>query len=249
MTSVGHSELSGAPAAGRRADPGAIRRTLPNVLTTSRVVMAIGFFGVLTFWRFESSSAAAGHVDGVLLAAAALFIVASLTDILDGYLARRWGTETAFGRIMDPFADKILVVGALVFLAGPDFWYPTPEKHRFIGHGFQLSGVYPWMVVVIVGRELLVTSIRGVLESQGVRFGADVWGKLKMFLQSVCIPLVLVTIAITPTIVTPESRPWGRTVIDVAVIAAVVATAFSGIPYIYRALKHMQDWADARREA
>lgn len=211
--------------------------------------MGVVFFAVLTLWRYEGSAAAVGRVDWMLIAAALLYIIASLTDVLDGYLARRWGTETAFGRIMDPFADKILVVGALIFLAGPDFWYPTPEQHRFIGLGFQLSGVYPWMVVVIVGRELLVTSIRGVLEAQGLRFGADVWGKVKMLLQSICVPTVLITIAVTATVVTPEGRPWGRNVIDITVWTAVVATAISGAPYVWRALNHMRDWAETRRQA
>ncbi len=237
------------PSATGPARPTPLQRALPNILTGLRVLMAMAVLGVLTAWRYEASAAALNQVDGLLIASAVLFVLATITDALDGYLARRWGTETAFGRIMDPFADKILVIGTLVFLAGPDFWYPTPERHRLIGHGFQLSGVYPWMVVVIVGRELLVTSIRGVLESKGVRFGADAWGKAKMILQSVAIPLVLVTIAITPTIVTPDSRPWGRWVIDSAVIAMVIGTALSGLPYIARAVAHFRDWNEARRHA
>jgi CDP-diacylglycerol---glycerol-3-phosphate 3-phosphatidyltransferase len=238
---------SAPPGLGAAATP--LQRALPNTLTGLRVLMAIIVLGVLTAWRYDTSAAAAGHVDWLLVAAATLFILATLTDALDGYLARRWGTETAFGRIMDPFADKILVIGTLVFLAGPDFWYATPERHRFIGHGFQLSGLYPWMVVVVVGRELLVTSIRGVLESQGVRFGADLWGKLKMALQSVTVPLILFTIALTPTIVTPESRPPGRWLIDFAAITMVAATAASGVPYVWRALRHMAEWNDARKAA
>jgi len=208
---------------------------VPNALTASRVVMAVVFFAVLTFWRFDGSAASRGTFDGWLLFASGLFIVAGLTDVLDGFLARRWHAETTFGRIMDPFADKILVIGAAVFLAGPDFWWPTPDKHRFIGQGIQLSGIYPWMVVAILGRELLVTSIRGVLESQGVRFAADWSGKLKMLCQSVCVPTVLITIAVTHVTPGPDGRPWGRLLIDAMVWTTVVVTILSGVPYAIRA--------------
>lgn len=217
--------------------PTPFQLALPNWLTGLRVVMALVFFGVLTLWRFEGSAAERGQVDWLVIACAALFIVASVTDILDGYLARLWKAESAFGRIMDPFADKVLVIGALVFLAGPDFWWATPQNHRFAGHGIQLSGVYPWMAVTIIGRELLVTSIRSVLESQGVKFPADWSGKLKMFLQCVTVPTILITIGVTR--VTPglegEDRPWGRVVVDVAVWSSLVATVLSGLPYMLRA--------------
>jgi len=224
------------------------RRELPNWLTSARVVMAAVFFVVLTYWRWDDSAAQRGRTDWWLLLAAGLFIVACVTDVADGFLARRWKVESAFGRIMDPFADKILIVGAFVFLAGPDFWWEFPGgvgggvPARLSGHGIQLSGVYPWMVVVILGRELLVTSIRGVLEGQGIRFGADWWGKWKMILQSVAIPTVLITIAVTATLpgVREQAQyhwkdtPWGRQLIDVTVWSMMFFTVMSGVPYVVR---------------
>ncbi|MFN0011483.1 MAG: CDP-alcohol phosphatidyltransferase family protein [Phycisphaerales bacterium] len=229
------------------------RQTLPNSLTASRVLMALVFFVVLTLWRYDGSSASKGQTDWWLNLAAALFIVAGLTDVLDGYLARRWQAETVFGRIMDPFADKILVIGALVFLAGPDFWVPLARHKGFSGAGIQASGIYPWMVVLIVGRELLVTSIRGVLESQGVRFGSDWSGKLKMFCQSVCIPTALVGIAVTNVVpvLTPEGEraPWGRWTIDITVWITVAVTALSGVPYVIRCLRLVAQAQRARRDA
>lgn len=236
-----------------------LQQNLPNWLTSARVLMAVVFFVVLTWWRWEDSAAqklSAGlamQADRWLLLAAGLFIVAGLTDIADGYLARKWKVESAFGRIMDPFADKILVVGAFVFLAGPDFWFEFRDSNvvKLSGHGIQISGVYPWMVVVILGRELLVTSIRSVLESQGIKFPADVFGKIKMFVQSVCIPTSLIAPAVTnvlPVIGVDKHwwhNPWGRITIDVTVWTMMACTIASGVPYVVRAAKLL---AERRRE-
>lgn len=223
---------------------------MPNILTGSRVIIAVVFFALLTRWRWEDSAAQALSrgtselKDWWLLLAATLFIIAGLTDILDGYLARAWNVETAFGRVMDPFADKILVVGGFVFLASADWWYEfsDPRVVKLSGHGMQVSGIYPWMVVVILGRELLVTSIRGVLEGQGVKFGADVWGKLKMFTQSVAVPTSLIAPAITkvvPDDVTASfwSFPWGRITIDLTARVMLVVTVISTVPYVWRGVK------------
>ncbi|MDP1660416.1 MAG: CDP-alcohol phosphatidyltransferase family protein [Phycisphaerales bacterium] len=239
------------------------RRELPNWLTSARVVMAAVFFAVLTLWRWDDSAAQAERTDWLLLLAAGLFIVAVLTDIADGFLARRWHVESAFGRIMDPFADKILIVGAFVFLAGPDFWWEFPGgaggavPARLSGHGIQISGVYPWMVVVILGRELLVTSIRGVLEGQGIKFGADWWGKGKMILQSVAIPTVLIATAVTavlPAVREHEKyhwweNPWGRMTIDITVWGMMFFTVMSGVPYVVRCVHLLAQARAAKRDA
>ena len=239
------------------------RRELPNWLTSARVVMAAVFFAVLTLWRWDDSAASYGRFDWLLFSAAILFIFACITDVLDGYLARKWHVESAFGRIMDPFADKILIVGAFVFLAGPDFWWEFPGgptgnvPTRLSGHGIQISGVYPWMVVVILGRELLVTSIRGVLEGQGIKFGADWWGKGKMIMQSIVIPTVLITPAVTKVL--PAVRefekyhwwenPWGRQLIDATVWGMMFFTVMSGVPYVTRCIRLLAQARAAKREA
>jgi CDP-diacylglycerol--glycerol-3-phosphate 3-phosphatidyltransferase len=188
------------------------------------------FFVQLALWR--SPAGWTGGPDGEggapvwrLWLAAACFGIAAGTDALDGYLARRWGAVTRFGRIMDPFADKILVVGAFVMLAGPQFTLEIP------GRLVQITGVETWMVVVILGRELLITSIRAVLEAEGKDFSASFSGKLKMIVQSVVIPLVLIVPALTD-----PSQGWGGLVVSVAVWATVAVTVVSGIPYITRGM-------------
>jgi CDP-diacylglycerol--glycerol-3-phosphate 3-phosphatidyltransferase len=105
-----------------------------------------------------------------------LFLVTALSDFLDGYLARRGNRITAFGRIADPFVDKILVLGAMIYLA------VLPWSQPF----------FPtWVVVVILAREILITAMRGYVESIGGAFPADWFGKLKMVAQCWAIGTVL----------------------------------------------------------
>lgn len=188
---------------------------LPNQLTVSRVVLAALFFLVLSF--YEPGGAVWPLVIGVVL-----FTVAALTDAADGHLARKWQVVSKFGRIVDPFADKILVLGALVYLAGPNF----------VKHGESLTGVWPWMVVVILGRELLVTTIRAAYESEGVDFSANWWGKWKMILQSVVVPVVLILVMCDP--LRHDAVRWVR---DGLVWATVLVSAMSGVPYVTKAIR------------
>ncbi|MFO0828458.1 MAG: CDP-diacylglycerol--glycerol-3-phosphate 3-phosphatidyltransferase [Phycisphaerales bacterium] len=203
----------------------AIRRTLPNSLTLARLVIAAAFFATLSLTLRMGP-----HVDRALWGnlAIGLFVVAASTDFLDGYLARRWQVVSDFGRIMDPFVDKVLVLGAFVFLASPRFAVPEQASYeRFT----MTTGVQSWMVVVILGRELLVTSIRGVLEARGVAFGADMAGKAKMALQCVTIPACLL-VAVNQGLL--ESDAW-RAFRATLVWATVVVTVWSCVPYLVRA--------------
>lgn len=202
------------------------RRWLPNAITLSRLGFAAGFFVMLAVWHPRPQSPSLDSPDWLLLAAALAFGIGAATDALDGYLARRWGVITRFGRIMDPFADKILVIGAFVLLAGPEFAVNSSAGR------LHLSGVAPWMVVVILGRELLITSIRAVLEQEGQDFSASLSGKLKMIVQAVAVPVILVMIA------TQDASPGtaARLVIDSAAWTTLVVTVLSGWPYVARGL-------------
>lgn len=201
------------------------QRHVPNALTALRVVLA-GVVVVLLSAGLSVAGAQAGTVSrrAVLLAAASVFVAAAVTDALDGFLARKWNVVSLFGRVVDPFADKLLVLGSFVCLAGVGFADPR---------GGMLSGVQPWMVVVILARELLVTTLRGVYESRGVDFSATWSGKAKMILQSGAVPAVLVLLAVTD----PAPGSTARRVIEVMVWAVVVVTAWSGVPYVVRAWK------------
>ncbi|MEM6855329.1 MAG: CDP-alcohol phosphatidyltransferase family protein, partial [Planctomycetota bacterium] len=144
------------------------RRDVPNRLTMLRLVVAGAFFGVLQLYRYDAPTPSPGWV---LPTAIVLFVVAALTDALDGYLARRWDVESRFGRIMDPFCDKILILGAVIYLGSPRFLDPAAVAAG--AYRTMASGVYPWMVVLVLARELLVTGLRGEVEKAGVSFGAN----------------------------------------------------------------------------
>ncbi|MEM7681420.1 MAG: CDP-diacylglycerol--glycerol-3-phosphate 3-phosphatidyltransferase [Planctomycetota bacterium] len=197
------------------------RAQIPNALTVLRLILSAGLFVGLAF--YDHAAAGPGHP--FLLIALGLFVVAAVTDALDGHLARKWNVESAFGRVADPVADKVLIMGTAVFLAGPAF--ATPEG--------QVTGVLPWMAVLMLLREFLVTAIRSEVESRGVKFGANVWGKLKMILQSVVLPLCLFYAWAGPA----EDSAWAW-LRDGLVWAMVLATAASAWPYVTGARRALQ---------
>ncbi|MCP3903732.1 MAG: hypothetical protein GY715_08870 [Planctomycetes bacterium] len=198
-----------------------VRRQFPNALTVLRLVFAAAFFAALNAYRFPTEDRIWANI------AIALFIVAAITDALDGYYARKWNVISTFGRIMDPFCDKVLVLGAFIYLAGPRFVVPewVTEKDTFFT---MATGVYPWMVVVILARELLVTGVRGVVESSGVKFGSMWSGKAKMILQSITVPCIIFVTANFR----PDLHAWAMWACHVLVYATLLVTVWSGLPYI-----------------
>lgn len=167
------------------------------------------------------------------LIAAVIFVIAALSDALDGFLARRWNAVTPFGRVMDPFADKLLVLSGFLLLCSRGFFiaiYDMDPGVRIVQF-LQLSAVEPWMVILILTRELLVTSLRGVYEPRGVDFSALPSGKVKMILQSVTIPLILLAVGTGYCL-----GPY-RTALQVLLYTTVAVTVWSAVPYIYRALR------------
>jgi CDP-diacylglycerol--glycerol-3-phosphate 3-phosphatidyltransferase len=189
---------------------------LPNQITIARLLMSIVFFAVLSQFSFRDDPPRYWLLD----LAGWLFVIAALSDVLDGYLARMQGQVTAFGRVIDPFVDKVLTGGAFIFLAGSSFAMD----------GRQLSCVTPWMVVLILGRELLVTGLRGFSEAHGAAFGANVFGKTKMLLQSFTVGWVLFTLAHREGALAAE---FFATMRFVLVWATVIVTFLSLVGYVH----------------
>jgi CDP-diacylglycerol--glycerol-3-phosphate 3-phosphatidyltransferase len=177
--------------------------TVPNMLSLARLGLA-----VVCFVAIDRSAP---------VAAFWLFLVAASTDWVDGWWARRFGQVSRVGRIFDPLVDKVLVCGAWVLLAARD----------------EAAVIAPWMAVVVVVRELVVTAVRAEMERAGRDFSAGPAGKLKMVLQCATVALVL------------GARAWPdlaladvglRTLAAWTAWAAVAATAWSGLEYVVAAV-------------
>lgn len=179
---------------------------VPNFLSIVRIPLAVVLFACI--------------VQELWLAGLIVFLVATATDWLDGWWARRYGPLTLVGRNLDPLADKILVCGAFIYLI------PVPNAR-----------ILPWMVTVVVGRELAVTAIRGIVEASGKKFGADWFGKLKMGLQCAVIIGVLL-------IEWGRAGGFDRTALNVLepvqlvlLYAMLAATVGSGVQYLVKAVR------------
>ncbi len=151
-----------------------------------------------------------------------VFLVAVSTDWIDGYWARKYGQVTKLGRIFDPFVDKIIICGSFIALVE-----------------IRDSGVAAWMAIVVVARELLVTSLRGMIEGSGGDFSAKSLGKWKMVLQCAAVVAVLLVLIAQP------AAPWLKWTSLGLLWAAVGLTVYSGYDYAWAAAKMMQDSPDA----
>jgi len=198
---------------------------LPNQLTSLRLLLSVVLFGLISAEHY--------------IAAFVLFLVAVGTDWLDGYYARKFNQITTLGRILDPFADKVIVCGTFIFLV------TTP------GMLADWHLLRTWMVVVIVGRELLVTALRSFLEERGSDFSANLSGKLKMVLQCVAAGSALVYLHCLQSVdqATPSTAPqWVYWFTVVSIWSAVILTVYSGTIYVwiaYKLLKQKTDTPDA----
>ncbi|MDD3766040.1 MAG: CDP-diacylglycerol--glycerol-3-phosphate 3-phosphatidyltransferase [Eubacteriales bacterium] len=137
---------------------------------------------------------------------AVIFVIAAVTDGVDGYVARKYDQETTFGKFIDPLADKLLVTAALVGLVG-------------------MGKLDPWFALVIISREFIVTSLRIVAISNGKVIPAGMSGKIKTVLQIVAIVAMLIDRIY-------EISVGGILLSNVLMIAATVATVYSGAEYI-----------------
>ena len=202
---------------------------LPNQLTVGRIALSAIFFVLLGLYEQTGESGR-----WLLNAAFVLYIIAGITDILDGWIARRYDLTSAFGRMVDPIVDKLLVIGAFIMLAGSNYTM-TDKSQAFERElsgwltGGMFSAVQAWMIVAMLGRELIVSAVRGYSESCGKVFPATYAGKIKMFVQSVAICTVLYQMANVPHAV------WAVWVKIVVVWLAVVVTIVSGFVYVAKA--------------
>jgi CDP-diacylglycerol--glycerol-3-phosphate 3-phosphatidyltransferase len=171
---------------------------IPNMLSLSRI-LAVPVFIVLMLDPSPIRALAAGIV----------FSLASATDWLDGYLARKWGQVTKTGKLLDPIADKILIMSALVILVEirPDV-------------------VHSWIAIVIIGREFAVTGLRAIASSEGIIIPAETVGKYKVGAQITAVLSLLLDYYLT--------QEWLRDLGAVALWIAMVLSVYSAVKYFMR---------------
>jgi len=156
---------------------------------------------ILIEWRF-------------LMPALICFLIAASTDWIDGWWARRFQQVTKLGRILDPFVDKVIICGGMIALCA------VPS-----------SPIAPWMATLVVGRELLVTSLRGMVEGKGGDFSAKQLGKWKMVAQCAVIVSVLIELQYT------NAPGWQHWTSFVLIWTAIVLTILSGLEYVMLVIK------------
>ena len=183
---------------------------VPNMLTFMRLGLTIIFLAMILYSPHVANLAA------FLDVAFVLFVVAGLTDIVDGIVARRYNASTKFGRMIDPLVDKILVGGAFVCFA-------IIGVPKLFGWGPVTLAVIHWAVAgILIVREACVTVLRHLAEARGINFAAVAAGKIKMFLQSFAIGTVLIKTA-------HVSGAWGYWFTIVTYAAMIAMTVVSGL--------------------
>jgi CDP-diacylglycerol--glycerol-3-phosphate 3-phosphatidyltransferase len=197
---------------------------VPNVITTVRLVLSLVVFVLIPLKLY--------------VPALAVFIIAAATDWIDGYWARRFGQVTKLGRMFDPFVDKIIICGTFIFLAAEQFAAASQtDRAQAADH---LYGIAPWMAVVVVGREMLVTALRGFIEQSGGDFSANFAGKLKMVFQCVAAGASLVALWYFEREPTTRLPVWLFWTMLVSVWLAVLSTVYSGAGYVLAAAKYLK---------
>ena len=169
---------------------------LPNKLTTFRVIL-IPFF---VFFMLAPDMTGINHY-----IAAAIFIVASLTDLLDGKIARKNNLVTNFGKFMDPLADKLLVCSAMICL-------------------IQTGQLAAWIVVIIFAREFIISGFRLIASDNGVVIAASYWGKFKTTFQMLMVIVLILNV----------QMPFFQILGKILTYAALILTVVSLIDYIVK---------------
>ena len=188
----------------------------PNKLTIFRIVL-IPFFMVFLLYNVFGGEKEVW----CRIVSAAIFIIASVTDFLDGYLARKNGQITNFGKFMDPLADKFLIFGAIVAILASDF---AIYDGSIISQEI-LRQVFLWSGIVVIFRELAVTSMRLVVNNaSGIVVSASMLGKIKTNTQIVCVCCVILEPILLPF--------CGNLISLISCIVMTVFTIWSGLSYL-----------------
>lgn len=177
---------------------------LPNYLTLGRILLIPVLVVILAEIRPDETEAG-NRMMGLI--AAGVFILAGLSDLVDGYYARKYRINSIFGKYFDPLADKLMVLAVMIML-------------------IPLERIPAWMVVVFLAREIIVTALRGIATGEGMELPADHWGKKKTLLQNIA----LVALMIHYELWGMDPQKFGWIVLWMALVMAIL----SGFLYCWR---------------
>ncbi len=185
---------------------------VPNILTATRLILSVLVFVLIPYHQYGM--------------AVLVFAIAASTDWVDGYWARKYGQVTKLGRIFDPFVDKIIICGTFIYLAA--------EYSRG-------SGIMPWMAVVVVGRELLVTALRSIIEGKGGDFSAKYLAKWKMVFQCLAVIASLIVLRFLHQHPGEALPMWLSSSLVISAWVAMILTIYTGLEYVFIAARAMRD--------
>lgn len=187
------------------------KMNVPNQLTIFRVILIVPFIVLLlggnAGW-FGNNLLIPGWI------ALAIFIIASLTDLLDGKIARKYNLVTNFGKFMDPLADKLLVCAALICLV-------------------EMGRIPSWVVIIIISREFIISGFRLIASDNGVVIAASYWGKFKTVFQMIMVCLMIAGFQ--------DLIPWYGFLTNVVMWVALILTVVSLIDYLLKNKDVMKD--------
>ena len=204
---------------------------LPTKITFTRIIMIvlmiIGLFVlniINAFNGWQTFELGNTGINLVFLILFAFFVIASYTDHLDGYLARKNNQVTDLGKFLDPVADKLLVNSLVIFLAAPAVFA------RYVPNGDSVISFNVWCVIILVARDIVVDSLRFIAASKGTVIAANIFGKLKTVLEMVAIGAVLLNGF--PFRYFDANWPAGLHIADFLVYLATAASFISGVIYV-----------------
>ena len=184
---------------------------LPNKLTLFRIFLVIPLIFILSAFTYLNKNYfeidTESNQQYYLYGAGLIFVIAMITDAVDGYLARKWKQVTTFGKLFDPLADKIIVTTSMIFLAVFQYTYIP-------------------VVVIFVIRDLIVDGSRNIAASNNIKVEASIWGKLKTVFQTIAIIILFFFIPLIN-----KKKWWQVLLINIPMLLALVASIFSGIKY------------------
>ncbi|MBE6390320.1 MAG: CDP-diacylglycerol--glycerol-3-phosphate 3-phosphatidyltransferase [Lentisphaerae bacterium] len=210
---------------------GFMNKNLPNILTLSRIFAVLIFVAIASVAHFDIMNSKS-WIFGLRISAVILAMLAGLTDLLDGYLARKYNWVSDFGALMDPLADKIFVTGTMLMAV----------EYRIIP---------AWIAIAVLFREFMVTGLRTLAAKKQIVISADRWGKLKTALQMTMLGIAGIAWAIDGGTTYLRTESWFGLRIwyiwMVFMTGIVLITIFSGLGYFIRYRKLFMD--DSEKQA